>query len=1150
MSDERRTFGTWLLAFLLLAGGLVLSQAGTTQAEGKRIWGYVSECGKPLVAPDTTVSLVNAFSGLTVATQDADAAGFYSFEDPAPGYYYVEFAAEGYFSAKSIVYRFDGSASIPVGTTCQDAFPAAPIWYNVTVIDAAFKTATDNLTARFTQTTVANEQIKVSLGNFNTATEVATLANARIVFPGPTSVMLKNASGDTPLVAGDYAVTYNPGSALTILNSNAKNALENFSARLEVSYRHSANTAMLTNDLIEAPTPSYWKNDVNTSGIATVDVDTGEVTVTDPTWVYGQDRLEVSYSYGEEIPGSSVVAWNTTRDEAVRTLTTDTKGVAKASLWAGDFTIAISKDGMETRDFVYTPSADTVERQYLSSAETLLVRLANNDGDPVTAGVVGILYQASAPEATRFLPGSVDAGSNTVRFRPRVGASYILMVDADGYDANIQNYAFAGDDVQNLVLDRSEQERVDTTITYAPADWNTLTIARNLRLNNDSMVPGLDHSELRNANLQIDLAVGGNGNGVLNGTEQADFQAWVQSVGPRWVTTEGLLTTNGIAYVADNGGFTSGVTWDASFINITTSQTYTRQGSTAIPLGNARYFSNLTAQIDTNTTAYTNYTYVVDSVDGYERTSRHTSAVTGFTTVTIDPPASGVSQFNLLFDQSKLGKARARVTGPAQNYTETNVTDTGYAATVNASTPIVFSANGTTVGVGDPADATYSWRWNDGSGLVGTGIWTTKTFAANPTPFIVNLSVEQPNVANTTYFNLRITVDSVDPVAQFTSDTPGPVNESVVITFRGGASTDARHGVTPGQVSEWHWDFNGDGVEDGQGQNVTKAFEDPGTFNVTLWVVDWVGHRSPSRRIPQVVEDNTPPEILFWTIAKVSPFEISTEVREGVAYSFDAAPVSDNCKDDTMTYAWKFERPDGTNDTYAVMNVTSHSWAAPGTYTVNLTVTDCANNVAYRQIEQVVTVNSVQHANIKVESLVADPTSVEEGNTVTVTVTYKHIAGGVPTAVTVRVQLQDGANLVNLTPSISFLDSAGAASADGDVGPNITKKARFTYNVGDNIQRRVLKVTVEGVEEPKPWVDSANSQTVTITVKAAWWKQYQLLFIFLAFIIIIPIVIYAYPRIADRMAERRQQRAEADDEEEEEKKDEEDEDEAPKKKRL
>jgi len=68
MSDERRTFGTWLLAFLLLAGGLVLSQAGTTQAEGKRIWGYVSECGKPLVAPDTTVSLVNAFSGATVAT--------------------------------------------------------------------------------------------------------------------------------------------------------------------------------------------------------------------------------------------------------------------------------------------------------------------------------------------------------------------------------------------------------------------------------------------------------------------------------------------------------------------------------------------------------------------------------------------------------------------------------------------------------------------------------------------------------------------------------------------------------------------------------------------------------------------------------------------------------------------------------------------------------------------------------------------------------------------------------------------------------------------------------------------------------------------------------------------------------------------------
>ena len=96
-----------------------------------------------------------------------------------------------------------------------------------------------------------------------------------------------------------------------------------------------------------------------------------------------------------------------------------------------------------------------------------------------------------------------------------------------------------------------------------------------------------------------------------------------------------------------------------------------------------------------------------------------------------------------------------------------------------------------------------------------------------------------------------------------------------------------------------------------------------------------------------------------------------------------------------------------------------------------------------------------------------------------------------------------------------------------------------------DITRRVLKVTVSGDLEPKPWVDAANSQTVTITVNRASWKNWIIPVIFFAFLIIIPVGIYVYRKVSSGEWELRRPASEKDEEEDEE----EDEDE-PKKKRL
>nr|WP_243436148.1 PKD domain-containing protein [Acanthopleuribacter pedis] len=125
------------------------------------------------------------------------------------------------------------------------------------------------------------------------------------------------------------------------------------------------------------------------------------------------------------------------------------------------------------------------------------------------------------------------------------------------------------------------------------------------------------------------------------------------------------------------------------------------------------------------------------------------------------------------------------------------------------------------------------------------------------------------------------------------------------------------------------WDF-GDGSPEVRQQSPSHTFTETGQYLVTLTVTDNRGARV--LRVQQVtVYDNLPPQITTLTVPG--------EGRVDVALTM-AATIQD-IEDDAFTTSWDFG--DGTAAVGG--NPVEHAYAAPGVYTVTLTVTDARGAV-------------------------------------------------------------------------------------------------------------------------------------------------------------------------------------------------------------
>jgi PKD repeat protein len=161
------------------------------------------------------------------------------------------------------------------------------------------------------------------------------------------------------------------------------------------------------------------------------------------------------------------------------------------------------------------------------------------------------------------------------------------------------------------------------------------------------------------------------------------------------------------------------------------------------------------------------------------------------------------------------------------------------------------------------------------------------------------------------------------PVAIFTAPS---CTVGVVCAFTADPSTD------DAAVTGWKWDFNGDQTDEATTKDASFTFAAAGSIPVRLIVSDAEGLADTvTNNVPvaPATPGNTPP---------VASFELATSCVAGTPCGFHSTSVDPDGAEDIASWSWDFDdaTPAGAGE-----DVT-HTFAAAGTYTVTLTVTDIA----------------------------------------------------------------------------------------------------------------------------------------------------------------------------------------------------------------
>jgi PKD repeat protein len=212
----------------------------------------------------------------------------------------------------------------------------------------------------------------------------------------------------------------------------------------------------------------------------------------------------------------------------------------------------------------------------------------------------------------------------------------------------------------------------------------------------------------------------------------------------------------------------------------------------------------------------------------------------------------------------------------------------------------------------DPDGTIASFQWNFGDGTSGTGTSPAHTYAAGGTYNVVLTVTDNDGTQTQVTHAITVAPANVAPTASFTTtNTPG----SLVVSVNAGASSDP-----DGTIASYDVDY-GDGSAHGTTVSSTHTYAAAGTYNVGLTVTDNQGATGTLSQTITVTKTNVAPTASF------------TNSISNLAVSVNAGASTD---DGTITgYAWNFG--DGATATGVTA---SHTYAAAGTFTVTLTVTD------------------------------------------------------------------------------------------------------------------------------------------------------------------------------------------------------------------
>jgi PKD repeat protein len=213
-------------------------------------------------------------------------------------------------------------------------------------------------------------------------------------------------------------------------------------------------------------------------------------------------------------------------------------------------------------------------------------------------------------------------------------------------------------------------------------------------------------------------------------------------------------------------------------------------------------------------------------------------------------------------------------------------------------------------GSADPDGSLVSYSWSYGDSATGSGVASSHTYAAAGTYQVTLTVTDNRGGVSTLTKPVTVLAANVLPSAAFTSTATG-----LSVAYDAGSSTDS-----DGTISSYAWNF-GDGAT-GTGVNATHSFPAAGTYQVTLTVTDNRGGTGSVTKPVSVLAPNVPPKASF------------TTSLSGLTASVDGSSSSDS-DGSIASYAWNFG--DGATGSGASAQ---HTYAAGGTFTITLTVTD------------------------------------------------------------------------------------------------------------------------------------------------------------------------------------------------------------------
>lgn len=227
------------------------------------------------------------------------------------------------------------------------------------------------------------------------------------------------------------------------------------------------------------------------------------------------------------------------------------------------------------------------------------------------------------------------------------------------------------------------------------------------------------------------------------------------------------------------------------------------------------------------------------------------------------------------------------------------------------------------------------YAWDFGDGATDTSATTSHTYATAG-DYVVKLTItDSSGNTDTKQSTVTTTAANVAPTAAFTF---APSN--LVVAFDGSTSSDS-----DGTIASYAWDFGDGGSSTLQKPGHTYATA--GTYTVKLTVTDNGGLTNSVSKAVTVTA--APP-------ANVKPTAAFTSTPTNLVVAFNGSGSSDS--DGTIaSYAWDFG--DGGTATTAKP---SHTYAAAGTFSVQLTVTD--NGGLTDVVTHSVTVTAAPPANV------------------------------------------------------------------------------------------------------------------------------------------------------------------------------------------